>query len=118
MYRGYYHTIAIQSNGTLWAWGTNTEGQLGMYTVYTYPRDNVLGTVANNWIDVSTSSRNFLLLDRGFQIWGVGNNSLGALGNGVNGQLTGGPTTVPYSGGINIPIKIITRGLSSAVIVK
>lgn len=26
---GYYHTVAIRSNGTLWGWGYNGHGQLG-----------------------------------------------------------------------------------------
>jgi alpha-tubulin suppressor-like RCC1 family protein len=25
---GYYHTIAIKTDGTLWAWGNNVNGQL------------------------------------------------------------------------------------------
>ncbi|OGV97738.1 MAG: hypothetical protein A2Z59_12830 [Nitrospinae bacterium RIFCSPLOWO2_02_39_17] len=26
---GYYHTMAIKTDGTLWAWGRNNYGQLG-----------------------------------------------------------------------------------------
>ena len=26
---GYYHTVAVKTDGTLWAWGSNTSGQLG-----------------------------------------------------------------------------------------
>ena len=26
---GYYHTVALKSDGTVWAWGNNQFGQLG-----------------------------------------------------------------------------------------
>jgi hypothetical protein len=26
---GYYHTVALKTDGTLWAWGRNSDGQLG-----------------------------------------------------------------------------------------
>ncbi len=30
---GYHHTVMLKSNGTLWAWGRNLDGQLGYPTV-------------------------------------------------------------------------------------
>ena len=33
---GYYHTLAIKTDGSLWAWGRNYEGQLGDGTTVTY----------------------------------------------------------------------------------
>jgi alpha-tubulin suppressor-like RCC1 family protein len=26
---GYYHTVALKNDGTVWAWGNNIDGQLG-----------------------------------------------------------------------------------------
>lgn len=32
---GSYHSLALKSNGTLWAWGQNSSGQLGDGTIAT-----------------------------------------------------------------------------------
>ncbi|WP_263452428.1 RCC1 domain-containing protein [Hyalangium gracile] len=32
-----YHTLAVRSDGTLWSWGRNTEGQLGVAFVRASP---------------------------------------------------------------------------------
>ena len=36
---GYQHTLAVKTDGTLWAWGTNTHGQLG--------QDNTTGPISS-----------------------------------------------------------------------
>ncbi len=33
---GYYHSIGVRSDGTLWGWGKNTNGQVGNGTTSAY----------------------------------------------------------------------------------
>jgi hypothetical protein len=41
-----YHTLAIQKDGSLWAWGANSHGQLGLgdLTQRTMPTKVLVGT--------------------------------------------------------------------------
>jgi len=50
---GAYHTAAIKTDGTLWTWGRNTEGQLGVNDIT--HRSSPIQTVAGgtNWKSVS-----------------------------------------------------------------
>ena len=43
---GYYHSLVIDTNGKTWAWGRNSEGQLG--NPYTVPNDSATAPVAFN----------------------------------------------------------------------
>lgn len=50
---GYFHTTAIKTDGTLWCWGSNTNGQLGDNTIVS--KSSPVQTVAfgTNWKQVS-----------------------------------------------------------------
>ena len=70
------YTMAVKSNGTLWAWGLNTDGNLGDGTIL--PKDSPvqIGTLTN-WAKVSTGrllNRVTLALktDGSVVSWGVG----------------------------------------------
>lgn len=52
---GHTHTVAIASNGTLWAWGENSTGQLGDGTQINRYTPVQIGT-ANNWVDIAAGS--------------------------------------------------------------
>jgi len=40
---GYYHTLAVKTDGTLWAWGDDGDGQLGNGTTNDCPSPQLLG---------------------------------------------------------------------------
>ena len=54
---GYEHTVAIKTNGTLWTWGINASGQLGINDTATrsIPVTTFLG--GNNWKSVASGGQ-------------------------------------------------------------
>ena len=82
---GRYHTLAVSSNGTVWAWGYNGSGQLGEGTTApTLLPVAVLGL--SDATAVSAGGFHSLALMQG-SVWAWGDNSAGQLGNGTtNGQ--------------------------------
>lgn len=82
---GASHTIAIKNGGTLWAWGSNSSGQLGDGT--TVSRSSPVQTVAGgtNWNSVpvggnwNTTTSSAIKTDGTLWLWGSGGS--GILGN-------------------------------------
>jgi alpha-tubulin suppressor-like RCC1 family protein len=109
---GLDHTLAIQSNGTLWVCGDNTSQQLGLLENLNYPQKAT--TVINEFSKVNTNLNNFLLNKSSGQLWAFGNNSFGSLGlNNTSTQSS--PVQI---GTINTPIKVLTTNNSTALIIK
>lgn len=80
---GWYHTVAVKSDGTVWAWGCNDHGQLGD------------GTNTNRNIPVSVKKlsgvtsilcgmRHTVTLKADGTVWAWGRNDFGQLGDGTN----------------------------------
>ena len=76
---GYSHTLALESNGTVWAWGRNQHGQLGDGTtadsdtpVQVVGLDNVIAIGAGWW--------HSLAVDQDGVVWAWGSNLTGQLG--------------------------------------
>ena len=80
---GRFFTMGLRPNGTLWAWGSNSNGQLGTgTTVSTSSPVSVVGGFTD-WRQVSASSFHVAALRRDGTIWTWGNNSNGQLGTGT-----------------------------------
>lgn len=87
------HTLAIKSDGTLWAWGNNFHGALGDGTFTNRSTPVQIGTGAN-WAFItanetvnSTPKQNFsLAIKTDGTLWAWGNNSYGQLGIGPTGN--------------------------------
>ena len=73
------HTLALKSDGTVWAWGTNQFGQLGngSITPSATPVQALSGAMA-----VSAGTMFSLALKSDGTVWAWGNNQMGELGNG------------------------------------
>ncbi len=77
-----YHSLAIASNGTLWAWGTNSFGELGDGTTASRVSAEQIG-VDNHWQSISAGEFHNLALKTDGTLWAWGNNSNGQLGDGT-----------------------------------
>lgn len=77
---GEYHFIARKTDGTLWAWGGNSNGQLGIGTVSTTDSPTQIGALTT-WTSSGTSSRGGYAI-KGGTLWSWGSNRYGALGLG------------------------------------
>lgn len=110
-----WHTHAIQTNGTLWAWGGNSFGQLGDGTTTNSSSPIQIGT-AMDWASVSSADAHTLALKTTGTLWAWGNNQYGELGNGstinstVPVQVGTGNTWTRASGGYGYSFGIQSNG--------
>ena len=80
---GRYHTVAVKTDGSLWAWGGNGEGQLGDGTTESKYVPTRVGE-ANDWVAVDSGIWDYVVaLKSDGSIWAWGNNSHGQLGDGT-----------------------------------
>jgi alpha-tubulin suppressor-like RCC1 family protein len=77
---GSYFTAAVRTNGTLWAWGSNTNGQLGKNDVThrSSPVQEVLA--ATTWKTVSAGAYHAAATRSDGTLWTFGRNTSGQLG--------------------------------------
>ena len=98
------HSLALKSDGTVWAWGHNYYGQLGDGTT-TNRTSPVQVTGLNNMIKIEAGTFFSIALKSDGTVWAWGNNSYGQLGDGTT---TGSLIPVETLGLINI--SLITSG--------
>jgi alpha-tubulin suppressor-like RCC1 family protein len=79
---GSRHTIALKVNGSLWVWGWNQNGQLGLGdAIISRTTPTQVGT-QSDWSQVSADNSFTLGLKTSGTIWAWGDNSYGQLGLG------------------------------------
>jgi alpha-tubulin suppressor-like RCC1 family protein len=114
---GYYHTVALKTDGTLWTWGSNTAGQLGINatTNRSTPVTTILG--GTNWKSVSAGNSHTAAIKTDGTLWVWGLNGKGYLGiNNTNNRSTpvttilGGTNWKSVSAGSNHTSAIKTDG--------
>lgn len=80
---GHYFTLALKSNGTVWAWGINSNGQLGDGTES--DRNTPVQVSGLNAVTAIAAGPNHsLALKSDGTVWAWGWNIAGQLGNGTN----------------------------------
>lgn len=77
---GLDHSLALKTDGTLWAWGSNNEGQLGDGTTVKKSSPVQVGT---GYAAISAGGYHSLALKTDGTLWAWGNNDNGQLGNGT-----------------------------------
>lgn len=79
---GAYHTIGVKADGTLWAWGSNNQGQLGNGTT-SGANSPIQITNSNDWVDVEAGwITSYAIKDDG-SLWAWGANASSELGDGT-----------------------------------
>jgi alpha-tubulin suppressor-like RCC1 family protein len=111
-------TLGIKTDGVLYSWGRNVEGQLGINTTTpasrTSPASAVPSTVLNTWNFISAGGDFGTGITNDGRLWTWGFNSLGSLGDGSTTNRSS-PQTVA-GGGTNW--KLVCCGAFHAVAVK
>ena len=107
------HTVAIRSDGTLWAWGLNSSGQLGTNsTVTTSSPILVSGPAGASWSVVAAGGAHSLAITTTGVLYGWGLNTSGQVGIG---SLTTVSSPVLVSGPVNASWSAITAGASHSL---
>jgi alpha-tubulin suppressor-like RCC1 family protein len=79
---GSAHALALKSNGTLWAWGAGTRGQVGDGALTDRSATVQVGQGAR-WTHVAAGTEHSLALRSDGTLWAWGANSFGQLGDGT-----------------------------------
>lgn len=75
------HTMGIKTDGTLWSWGLNEDGQLGIGSFQQQNSPIQLGN-ESNWKSVTVGSFHTLAIKKDGSLWAFGFNTSGQLGDG------------------------------------
>jgi alpha-tubulin suppressor-like RCC1 family protein len=76
-------TLALKSDGAIWAWGENIYGQLGDGTLARQRAAPVRSVPGEEWKQVATAGPHSVALKRDGTLWSSGNNWAGQLGDGT-----------------------------------
>lgn len=78
---GYWHTVALRSDGTVWTWGSNLYGQMGDDSRERHTPTQVNGL--NGVTAIAAGEQNTVALKADGTVWVWGWNSHGILGDGT-----------------------------------
>ena len=93
------HSLALDNNGTVWAWGYNGYGQLGNGSSGASHPVPVQVKNLNNIKAIAAGYNHLLALDNNGTVWAWGYNEYGQLGNGTN-SLAPQPVPVQVTAGV------------------
>jgi len=107
---GSIHTQAIKTDGTLWVWGYNLNGNLGNASTTNTSTPVTTFAGGNNWKQVSSGNQNTAAIKTDGTLWVWGNRTFGQLGNTNRIAVT--TTSGSMSASSNVITGISTSGLS------
>lgn len=83
IYAGESHSVGIKTDGSMWAFGYNGNGQLGLGTVPPVQVATPTKVGADvNWKDVRAGAYHTIAIKNDGSLWGAGFNTFGQLGSG------------------------------------
>jgi alpha-tubulin suppressor-like RCC1 family protein len=96
---GYRYTAALKTDGSLWTWGRNTDGELGINN--TTARSTPVTTFAGgtNWKSIGGVHSSIIAIKTDGTLWTWGDNFSGQLGNATRTNRSTPLTT--FAGGTN-----------------
>jgi alpha-tubulin suppressor-like RCC1 family protein len=92
------HTAAIKTDGTLWTWGQNNNGQLGDNTTINKTTPVTTFAGGTNWKQVTCNGTNTAAIKTDGTLWTWGNNSYGQIGDNTSGTNRLTPVTTSAGG--------------------
>jgi alpha-tubulin suppressor-like RCC1 family protein len=111
---GGYHTAAIKTDGTLWTWGTNTNGRLGDNTATNRSTPVTTFAGGTNWKQVAGGYNHTTAIKTDGTLWTWGLNTSGQLGD--NTTISRSTPVTTFAGGTNW--KQVAGGISHTAAVK
>ena len=78
------HTIAIKNGGTLWGWGSNSNGQIGANIGFVNRTTPIQIGTETNWTYIATGNKYTLAIKTDGTLWAWGINIDRQLGDGTN----------------------------------
>ncbi|MGG1657973.1 S-layer homology domain-containing protein [Brevibacillus sp. NRS-1366] len=106
------HTVALKSDGTVWTWGNNEHGQLGIGTIDKGSSVPVQVPNMSDVVAIAAGSLHTLALKSNGTVWTWGYNYYGQLGNGT----TGGSSVPVHVSNLSGVIAISAQYLQSAAL--
>ncbi|HEU4594235.1 MAG TPA: S8 family serine peptidase [Pyrinomonadaceae bacterium] len=111
------HALAVRSDGTVWAWGSNFEGQLGDGTT------NGRATPAqvpglNGIVAVAAGEKHSLALKNDGTVWAWGFNSEGQLGDATQTRRLSPVQVVNFAGGPLTGVTQVAAGARHSMVLK
>ena len=92
---GIRHSLALKADGTVWAWGNNSAGQLGDGTTIDRPLPVPVLALGGEGVIVAGFGRSFAIKKSDGSVWAWGGNGDAELGDGT---YIDRPTPIPLSG--------------------
>ncbi|PCI12757.1 MAG: hypothetical protein COB71_08260 [Thiotrichales bacterium] len=106
---GQKHTLMIKSDGTLWSWGENSIGQLGIGS--NDPRHYPVQIGVDRWSAVTAGHYHSVAIHQDGTLWTWGGHMNGALGNGGAGNID-----VPMQISTDLWRSIVSKGAHTIAI--
>jgi alpha-tubulin suppressor-like RCC1 family protein len=78
------HTLAVDQEGNLWAWGKNDKGQIGDGSTENRNAPVKIARDGVRWVAVAAGLNFSLAIDNDGKLWAWGSNTAGQLGDGTN----------------------------------